>query len=124
MPEYREPLPDSCPPSDAFEVKKAIEVYRLVSSIPPSDEDFKSQRELKPNARFSFSECDACGVSVWVDIHKAIEQKRYPKFKNSIVCKVTLDTGSGRIIQRGHPAHRTWWPYKEYKILTRCEVTK
>jgi hypothetical protein len=124
MSEYCEQLPESCPPLNASDITDEIEVFRLVSAIPPSDEDFKSQRALKPNGRFSFSECDARGISVWVDAGKAIEQKRYPKFKNSIVCRVRLHNGAGRIIQCNHSAHRTWWPYKGYEILTRCEATE
>jgi len=125
MLEYRETLPASCPPGDAYEIKTDLEVFRLVSKFPPSDNDFDSQRALKPKAVFSFSECDARGVSVWTKMEDVLHAKKLPKFNGnkSVVCKVRLHGGAGRIKQTGsNSSHKTWWPYKEYDIISRCEA--
>ncbi len=63
-PDFREALPPQCPPATADEITKEVTVYRLVASKPPTEQDFKSQRELMPKAKFQVDECRARGLSV------------------------------------------------------------
>jgi hypothetical protein len=124
MAEYREKLPDLCPPSDAQEINTEFDVFRLVNGKPPTDGDFKSQRALRPEARFrDIDECIARGLSVDKKINDANNTKKLPKFRDFVVCRVRLHAGAGRIKQTGkRQSHHTWWPYHSYDILCRCEV--
>ena len=59
---YREPLPEDCPPDNAQEITAPRVVYRLVRSNPPTDDDFRSQREERPDQVFhDVTECRARG---------------------------------------------------------------
>lgn len=119
---YREPLPDDCPPDEAEEINAPRFVYRLVSNVPPSSDDFKSQRLEKPRARFNVSECRARGVSVFANIRDAERQTRRQNLKHLAPCRVTLTAGAGRIQQTGGHSHHTWWPYESYDILAHCQL--
>lgn len=121
---FREPLPASCPPPDATEIVSETIVFRLVASIPPSEDSFQSQRAMKPHALFRVDECMARGLSVWADAEGASNARKLPalKRKGLSVCCVRLGAGAGFIKQTSGPMHRTWWPYRAYDILSRCEV--
>lgn len=120
---YREPLPAQCPPEDAKEIVSELNAFRLVSCVPPCDDDFRSQRAEKPNARFNVDECTARGVSLFLKLEDALNARRLPKLKTKVPCQVRLHAGAGRIKQFGRiDSHQTWWPYAEYDILVRCEV--
>ena len=57
---YREPLPEGCPPDDAEEITAPRVVYRLVRNDPPTSYDFRSQRAESPRRVFRrVSECQA-----------------------------------------------------------------
>lgn len=121
--EYREPLPEGCPPEDAAEINSQMRVYRLVNALPPCEDDFRSQRAERPNAVFprSVPECRARGISVFVNATGAEKAKQSsPRLRGKMVCVVKLGNGAGRIMS-SHSAHRTWWPYATYNILGACE---
>ena len=118
---YREPLPEECPPEEAEEVNTPRPVYRLVSSVPPTDGDFLSQRAKHPKARFSASECIARGVSVFSNLSDAEAQTKRPNLRHHIPFQVTLDAGAGRIQKTSSRSHYTWWPYDGYDILANCQ---
>ena len=44
----REPLPDDCPPDEADEITVPLFVYRLVRSMPPTGDGFRSRRAERP----------------------------------------------------------------------------
>jgi hypothetical protein len=119
---YREPLPDHCPPVEAQEVATEAYVFRLVRASPATDEDFMSQRAMKPNATFRVDECIARGLSVWMTQVEAANARRLPTLRRTRVCRVRLDIGAGKLMQTFKPDHRTWWPYAAYPILSHCEV--
>ena len=101
------------------------EVYRLVRSNPPQNDDFRSQREMKPNAVFKeISECQTRGLSVFSNRDVCDKTMKLPSFKKCqhYVCKVILDKGAGRIQQTGQPLHHTWWPLAGFDILTHCYI--
>ena len=119
---YREPLPDDCPPDEAEEITSPRLVYRLVRGIPPTDEDFRSQRAEKPTAQFNVSECRARGVSVFTILSDAERQTRRRNLRDLTLCQVVLATGAGRIEKTGGSSHYTWWPYDSYDILANCRL--
>lgn len=120
---YREALPDNCPPAMAEEVSEARVVYRLVRSNPPTTDDFRSQREEKPDTVFSnVDECLARGLSVYACRSDCDKPKKLPRFRKCFVCKVDLDIGAGRIQQTWQPSHHTWWPLADFDILQYCSM--
>lgn len=121
---YREELPKGCPPLDSMDISSDLDVLRLTKSIPPTDGDFMSQRAEKPDAKFQVDECQARGLSVFTEQKDATNALKLPALKGRHICKIKLMAGSGKIKQTGRPSHHTWWPYKDFDILSRCvEVT-
>ncbi|CAG1023249.1 hypothetical protein MTYM_02302 [Methylococcales bacterium] len=105
---YRELLPENCPPDQAEEIATARVVYRLVRCNPPVLDDFRSQRAEKPGAIFSgVDECKARGVSVYANLADCDKTLKLPRFRSHHVCKVALDQGAGRIQQTFQPSHHT-----------------
>ena len=120
--DYREKLPDGCPPADAQEISNVVVVFRLVRSDPPTDEDFKSLRALRPLQKFGTPECVALGLSVHKDLKRCEKLASLPKFKGCFVAKLSLGPGAGKIKQTFSNSHHTWWPRCEYDITAICEV--
>ena len=121
--QYREPLPDDCPPAAAAEVIDAPRaVYRLVRNNPATDDDFRSQRAEKPARIFrNVTECQARGLSVRTNLGSARELLELRAMRGRMLCQVQLDRGAGSIMQTGEdPAHSTWWPLADYDILANC----
>ena len=120
---YREPLPKGCPPEAAEEITASREVFRLVRTRPPKENDFRSQRAEHPERSFpGIDECRACGLSVFATRSDAERALKLPKLRGRLVCRVQLHAGAGRIQPTGRPSHHTWWPLADYDILVYCEV--
>ena len=120
---YREPLPENCPPDESEEITTARVVYRLVRSNPPVLDDFRSQRAEKPNADFGKAdECKARGLSVYAIRADCDKTLKLPRFRTHHVCEVVLDHGSGRIQQTLQPSHHTWWPLADFDIQAHCTL--
>lgn len=120
---YRERLPNGCPPPEAEEIKASRDVFRLVNSNPPTDDDFVSQSALHPGRTFSgAAKCRAFGLSVHTEISDSRETLKLPTQRGHQICRVRLGPGAGRIQQTYTPSHHTWWPLANYDILIRCEM--
>lgn len=121
---YREPLPDGCPPQEADDITAERTVFRLVRTTPVTSQDFHSQRAEKPGRQFpGIAECHARGLSVFADRRDAKERAlKLPKFRGYFVCRVALQPVAGRIQQTFQPSHHTWWPLADFEILEHCEV--
>ncbi len=121
---YREPLPEDCPPETAEEIAGPRIVYRRVRNNPPTDDDFRSQRAENPSKKFNLSECQARGVSVFVEREDLEELLKRPNFRGGQIAQVTLDNGAGYIEHTSRRnSHHTWWPLAAYNILAVCQVT-
>ena len=83
----------------------------------PTDDDFRSQRDLRPATRFNVSECQARGLSVFAERLDAQAQTRRGNLKEMAICQLTLTEGAGHIMKTGGKSHHTWWPYADYDIL-------
>lgn len=121
---YREHLPEGCPPDASVEIASETRVFRLVKASPATLDDFRSQRAEKPDAVFKgVSECQARGVSVFTERQDALQKALLlPRFRGFQVCPVRLVVGAGRIQQTFQPSHHTWWPLAEFDILAHCEM--
>ena len=118
---YRESLPEGCPPDTADEIAAPREIFRLVRSNPPTLDDFRSQRAEKPGREFpGVTECQACGVSVYGEKKDCEKLFKLSHMRNRKLCRVRLDAGAGRIQQTFQSSHHTWWPLATFDILTHC----
>lgn len=118
---YRERLPEGCPPDIAKETDGSRDVFRLVRTNPPTEIDFRSQREEKPDRVFP-DECKARGLSVHADRRDSEKALRLPTLRGRLVCRVRLGPGAGEILQTGRYSHHTWWPLADYDVLENCTV--
>ena len=118
---FREELPANCPPAAAEQVSQRRDVYRLVRTNPPTDEDFRSQRAGKPHHHFH-DECRARGLSVHADRHDSERARRLPTLQGRLICRLRLDAGAGDLLQTGRPSHHTWWPLASYDVLAVAAV--
>lgn len=120
-------FPDSCPP-DESEPAAGI-VFRLTATETPSEEDFKSHRELYPTRQYSVPECEACGLSVYrniEDVRRAIAI--VPALRSKKIAQGELRAEFGRIKhtpknnQYG-ASHHTWWkpinqaPWSDFVVI-------
>ena len=97
------------------------DVYRLVKTIPPTDDDFRSQRAEKPHHHFS-DECRARGLSVHTDPRDSEKARRLPTLQGRLICRLRLDAGAGELLQTGRPSHHTWWLLASYDVLAVAAV--
>ena len=118
---YREHLPNGCPPPEAEEIAASRDVFRLVDSNPPTDDDFASLSALYPGRAFS-DKCRALGLSVHTELSDSKKTLKLPTQRGRQICRVRLGPGAGRIQQTYTPSHHTWWPFADYDILIRCEM--
>ena len=118
---YREPLPDGCPPDIAEEIDVPRDVFRLVRTDPPTETDFRSQREEKPDRAFT-NECQARGLSVHTERQDSENALRLPTLRGRLVCRLRLGPGAGVILQTGRYSHHTWWPLADYDVLEQCTM--
>lgn len=119
---YLEPLPEGCPPLEAAAIESPLAVFRLVKANPPTAQDFRSQRALKPGARFSVSECQARGLSVFTEKRDCANLLKLAHMRGGMIARVQLEAGAGRIQQTNTPSHHTWWPLAEFDILAHIEM--
>ena len=120
---YKEQLPEGCPPDTAKYITETQEFFRLVVTNPPTDDDFRSQRSENPSQKFNnVSECQACGLSVSAEKQYLQRLLKLSKFRESLICRVTLELGAGFIQKTGRDSHHTWWPFADFDILAHCEV--
>lgn len=119
---YREPLPESCPPEAAEEITSDRLLFRLVKTLPPTEDDFKSQRALRPDVSFDVSECLARGLSVDTERRGIEKTAKLPHFRKRRICLIRVGPGAGRLLQTFQPTHHTWWPLADFDILSHCEA--
>ena len=107
--EWKEDLPEQCPPLTAVEVENFI-CYRAVNGNPATPKDFFSQRRLSPKAAFkNVTECVARACSVFTSIESLKERTlRLPKFKNALVAELCLQPKDG-VMEKGDNGHCSWW---------------
>jgi hypothetical protein len=121
---FCEHLPPGCPPLDASSPK--IEVYCLVDGDPPTEEDFRSLKERRPNQPFNFDHdptlvCQACGLSVYTDVKGVELAKQVSRsLQKKKIAKGVLSEETGKIkntpSQNTGDTHHTWWPNRDIKI--------
>jgi hypothetical protein len=107
-------FPPKCPPSEAKDA--SAEVFRLVSSDPPSASDFESHAQMNPKKWMG--DCEASGLSVFTaksDVLRLLRRvqgmvKRNPAL-GDLIGSAKLSPDSGKIMPtpRDGNSHHTWW---------------
>ena len=120
---YRDELPDDCPPLQASEIDRPRTFYRMVRNNPPTEADFRSQRQERPTIVLrNVSECHARGVSLFSaerDVEYWLRKERFAGYSSAAVL---LDAGMGSLMKSGSRSHFTWWPIAGLDYARLCRV--
>lgn len=107
-----EDLPSQCPPKEAIEPNN-FKVYRLAKKASIDENDFQSQRALKPNRVFNgVNECIARSLSVFNNASKCLNMTKLPPYKKRFkaVLEITLEKEDGLVLKTfKDPNHYSWW---------------
>lgn len=113
-------FPDQCPPKNARE--DHLYVYRLVTSSPPSVQDFVPALIEQPHRKFESTVlCLACGVSVFKNIDDADKQrKRFKPLRDKLIAAGFITKDDGLVLETCAGSHVTWWlqtddPHKNFR---------
>ena len=121
--QYRDPLPEDCPPPEAAEINRPSVFFRMVHNDPPTEADFLSQRQENPAIQLrNLSECHARGVSLFSAKRDASRLIRQGKFAGCSVVRISLDAGMGAVLKSGSRSHFTWWPAAGLDYAALCRV--
>jgi len=114
-PEWPTHFPVGCP-SDINSLPTDGEIFRLVTSNPPTMDDAKSVLELgqyrgKP-------ECQRAGLSCFLTLTDVVhKQMSVPRLQDHLIGKAVLDQHHGRIAQTGNDlTHHTLWLKAEHLV--------
>ena len=120
--EYLEDLPESCPPADA--INREMVVYRVVTTIPPCEDDFYSQRKKFPFRPFSLDECIVRACSVFDNEYDIRKKPKLLSKDNVKLIRFKITKMDGKVKKTLSPGHHSWWIYrcfdfsdKEYEEL-------
>lgn len=106
-------FPENCPPEHAEPASG--EVYRMIEKSAPTEQDFKSFRELNPRRRLSRKmRCRACGLSVYTEPQDIlILRRQVPRFRTYSLSKGELEPRLGKLLhtpsRKTGESHHTWW---------------
>lgn len=122
--QYKEELPDGCPPPDAEDIHDVV-FYRLVKSHPPTEEDFTSLKAQNQTKNHKSHECEACALSVFVELSGAVELLKLPTQKGKQIAKLKLGSNTGKHKRTfNRPHHHSWWIYNSFDPLACCEAVQ
>ena len=117
---FAEALPEHCPPAEATEREEFIG-YRLIRAKTPCLDDFSSHAARDPK-KYGTS-CRYFAVSLFSERASLARLLEMPVHKNKTIAKVRLTPQSGRVQQTGQdPCHHDWWRYKDFDVVSACEV--
>jgi len=120
-------FPPQCPPSEAKDA--SAEVFRLVSSNPPSVNDFESWAQRYPKKWLG--NCKASGLSVFTSKADLLQMTRrvrgMVKGKSSpekLIASATLSPEAGKLMHTPSDgnSHHTWWPPADFNCATIFKV--
>jgi hypothetical protein len=110
--------PENCPPSDAEDAEGII--FRLMQSIPPTENDLKAHVQLHPDQDFGTKHCQACGLSVYRSFYDAVRlQNRIPAYRAMRIAKADLSPREGKLLHtpsRPGASHHTWWIPRDINV--------
>ncbi len=113
---WYEGLPENCPPENAIS-PEGIDLYRLVKTVPPTNEDFEINKRCRSNRNFRLSECITKSISLSTSIDRLRALKKLPLHRDEQIIKVLLLRKDGLIKQTfKDPSHHSWWRTKDFYL--------
>lgn len=110
---WKEELPNSCPPKKAIE--QEIEVYRVLSTDTPTEDDFKNYCKLYPNNPRYREMCKAYSLSFYNSIENAMSAlSRSSNLKGTHIAKYLIDTTHGVCEFKSTSGHYSVWLYDSW----------
>ena len=119
---YAEPLPQSCPPRGAD--SSGGQYHRLVESIPPTIEDFKSHRERFPDRAFTVTECRARSVSLLKSVEQCNQLLKLPTLRGRLIVVLEIPSNTGAMQKTGGPHHYSWWRCGAFNPIPYCREVR
>jgi hypothetical protein len=115
--DWYEPLPDNCPPEDAYEPQNE-KFYRL--GKPPIDDNsvISIEAEGRRGNFKNVGDCIARAVSIWGRIENCKKVLMLPSHRDKIVLELTLLPKDGQVKQTMRDPHYSWWRSNEFDILS------
>lgn len=113
MDEWPAYYPENVPPPDAIDTSGIA--YRLVSTLPPSNSDFKSTYEKDPNNDYGDGLWMACGASLFTDIEGVLKtRKRFRPLRKKKIAVGEMVVSLGKMKnttpgKNSHKSHITVW---------------
>ena len=102
------PWPDDCPPSNAKNTTNEV-MFRLVTTIPPTETDFLSRRALNPEQHLTdHSECTNVALSIWTTPQSCASARKFTTLKHKLIGQIALKPGAG-VTRRRQKQHFSWW---------------
>ena len=124
MTTYAEPIPEHCPPGDAFQ-PQGLEVFRLVETVPPTETDFQSHAVRWPERFGQRNDCIAWALSVYAALEDADKLRGLPAHSAKKVARLVLHPPSGVTKKSGQTAsHYSWWRFDGFDPIDVCEVVE
>ena len=119
--QFRDELPDDCPPEGHEIIDSERVVYRLVRGDAPQAEDIRNSHEEYPNRKWRRAPdpCHVRAVSVWDTTDGCRSVHRRGPLR---IARLALHTGSGAIMPYGRPGHFSWWPSSEFDISASARI--
>jgi len=110
---YKEVLPDLCPPNEAKDIALNNVCRFLPFSPPDSDENYKSHAELGKRVG-SATECKArsCSLFRYTDVAK--QAMKIGFFRKMKVAVLNIPVGAGKHLH-GNNGHIDFWVYSNFK---------
>ena len=112
-----EELPSRCPPEDA--IQKEMVVYRAVTSFPPSEADFYSQRRMFPKKPFNIDDCLAHACSVFDNEFDIKKKKKLLSHNGIRIVKFKIELEDGKVKKTFSKGHHSWWICKSCHISSK-----
>jgi hypothetical protein len=107
-------FPSECPPANAEDA--SVEVFRIVSSNPPTVTDFQSHAQTNPKKYGG--KCKPSGLSVFTGMHDALKYLKRVQGEvqgdapRRLIARALLSPEAGKIQHTpsvSHNSHHTWW---------------
>lgn len=123
--DYKEPLPDQCPPREAINLNDGLVVFRMIESEVPTSIDFDSHWLKNPTKRAQYlkrpGECLAKSVSVFRDKRDLEPYTKKPPHRGKKIGKLILNSGAGMLLEdNSSNSHCSYWPFRNYDLITNC----
>jgi hypothetical protein len=109
---FKEPLPQQCPPNDAIDVAHEV-VYRKLIGNMPTQQDFVSHGAKGKTRPADKGLCEWWSCSLFTDVNAL---RKLPGFREKRFAKLQISRGSG--LSKCSGPHVDFWAYQGTNLTT------